>query len=76
MAPWEVLDAAGVARVAAVGSCVERHPAIRRAVKREFRGRDPEVNIEKRTISHFKIFFQVMKEGHSCVGAALFVLQK
>ncbi len=43
MAPWEVLDAAGVARVAAVGSCVERHPAIRRAVKREFRGRDPEV---------------------------------
>ncbi len=58
MAPPELLDAAGVEKVVATGACVEKHPMLQEAVFKIFGGRSPEI----------------VQEGNSCVGAAIFVM--
>ena len=45
MAPPEEMDAAGIDAVLATGACLERHPAMQRAVLEQFAGRNPKVPV-------------------------------
>ncbi len=56
----QLLDENGITSVLASGACIEKHPMLQKAIFDKFGERG----------------CQLVPEGHSCVGAALFVIDK